>query len=191
MACYFFQKSDPLHQRSFCASNYYSFLPTAICFSLAVPPRFFQKWIFSKKTVLFLKPDSFLQKHGCRLLSDSTYIEFALLDLNQKPVLFLQNLIHWLTSIDQILTTQSYNSLPSLLLCLASSTTRQPWLLCPFSSFIALICDNFEAAASGCCIAEGIAKCGSLTTTEHKWSIHQKTHSSSSSQLGYTSRMYS
>ena len=105
-------------------------------------------------------------------------------ETNPKTVVFLQNLIHWPTSIDLILTTQSYNSLPSLLLCLASSTTRQPWLLCPFSSFIALICDNFEAAASGCCIAEGIAKCGSLTTTEHKWSIHQKTRSSSSSQLG-------
>ena len=163
------------------------FSPNSNLFLLSCSTTFFPKMDLFQKNC----PDPFLQKHGCRLLSDSTYIEFALLDLNQKPVLFLQNLIHWLTSIDQILATQSYNSLPSLLLCLASSTTRQPWLLCPFSSFIALICDNFEAAASGCCIAEGIAKCGSLTTTEHKWSIHQKTHSSSSSQLGYTSRMYS
>ena len=190
MAYCFFQKSDPLYQRSFCVSNYYPFLPTAIYINLYLlscsTSFFFPKMGHSKKIVLFLKPDPFLQKIF-RMQPTTWYNWF----FNPKTVLFLQNLIHWLTSIDQILTTQSYNSLPSLLLCLASSTTRQPWLLCPFSSFIALICDNFEAAASGCCIAEGIAKCGSLTTTEHKWSIHQKTHSSSSSQLGYTSRMYS
>ena len=184
MEYYFFQKSNPLHQRSICASNYYYFLPTAIYISLNLV---FSKMDHSKKSVLFLKPDPFLQKIF-RMQPTTWYNSF----LNPKTVLFLQNLIHWLISKSQILTTQTYNSQPSLLLlCLASSTTRQPWLLCPFSSFIALICDNFEAAASGCCIAEGIAKCGSLTTTEHKWSIHQKTHSSSSSQLGYTSRMYS
>ena len=76
---------------------------------------FFPKMGHSKKIVLFLKPDPFLQKIF-RMQPTTWYNWF----FNPKTVLFLQNLIHWLTSIDQILTTQSYNSLPSLLLCLAN-----------------------------------------------------------------------
>ena len=119
MAYCFFQKSDPLYQRSFCVSNYYPFLPTAIYINLYLlscsTSFFFPKMGHSKKIVLFLKPDPFLQKIF-RMQPTTWYNWF----FNPKTVLFLQNLIHWLTSIDQILTTQSYNSLPSLLLCLAN-----------------------------------------------------------------------
>ena len=77
MAYCFFQKSDPLYQRSFCVSNYYPFLPTAIYINLYLlscsTSFFFQKWVIPKKLFCSSNLIHFSKKSlGCSLLLDIT-----------------------------------------------------------------------------------------------------------------------
>ena len=73
--------------------------------------------------------------------------------------------------------TTCLNSNSVLMLASACLLASSSSFLCvrPFRSFIALICDNFEAAPAT--IDDYLG--ASILTTAHKWTIHQKTHSSS------------